>query len=850
MIGILTLKGFHVTSVIGTDVTDLEKELMGAIEDLEEAKVDVRKDKAGLFVSNNEAGKAVTPFNQKKVKVQSAAERSAFRSLDVPDKNEELFEWHKPQSKNYNDKILKKAFEDAEKIVYGGNKGKRSNFRGTHTEVRTDNPETRLTKFGDPDDEKTYRKLVEMDDDTQYLAAGWRLANERAAKDFRKKHPSEAARESRKRLRFRIQSEGGATSSRLKFEDINKLPSFVDFSKECRDGYTVKEACEKKARYRTIDGSCNNIELPVMGRARTPYARILKPDYGDGIETVKQSHSGKDLPNARRITRTLMTTEGHQDGDGIHPRLNQLFQAMGQFIAHNGLKTSNRNAKESGIKNCCKEKEPSRERKMTCLEIDILDPDDPFRLDNRDCLDIRRNIRMSPLDCNPTHGTRQGSVFSHYQDLNAVYGVTKETYEDLKRDDKPGLIIRPRGNTSLTGDHRSNENPYLFTLHKVSARLHNHVASRIQRKNKRKWADSDKLYEEARKVNIAIFQHITYKEYLPHVLGKKFIDDVTPDLKPRSHGYNKFTMEDRRRSTPEITSGFGGASFRFGHSTAIDKFELRDPQTRELIRTSNLNELFGKDQAFLGDMGSGSTFAQVVAGTLQAPMSNVDFKVSSFIHEKLFMRSDKGEKTGMDLAAINIMRGRDQGLPGYLEYLNLCKGRIGKPGREKYDSWRDLEKFFHIKDLRKMETLYEDVRDIDLFVGILGEKKDEHDAILGPVGRCVVADTFYKNMLADYHFYDNAGHPGFDPFTEEQLNSIRGVSLADILCLTLRSSKPKSSLKSVPQRAFEVPSRENSDVACSSVKSFDGSPWAEDARRHRTNRRKISRRGRKRGRQY
>ena len=46
-----------------------------------------------------------------------------------------------------------------------------------------------------------------------------------------------------------------------------------------------------------------------MGKARTPYARILKPDYGDGIETVKLSHSGKDLPNARRITRTLMTTE-------------------------------------------------------------------------------------------------------------------------------------------------------------------------------------------------------------------------------------------------------------------------------------------------------------------------------------------------------------------------------------------------------------------------------------------------------------------------------------------------------------------------------------------------------------
>ena len=81
------------------------------------------------------------------------------------------------------------------------------------------------------------------------------------------------------------------------------------------------------------------------------------------------------------------------------------------------------------------------------------------------------------------------------------------------------------------------------------------------------------MYEEARKVNIAIYQHIIYKEYLPYVLGKKFIDHVTPDLKPRRHGYNKFTMEDRRRSTPEVTSSFGGASFRFGHSTVIDKFE-------------------------------------------------------------------------------------------------------------------------------------------------------------------------------------------------------------------------------------------------------------------------------------
>lgn len=78
-------------------------------------------------------------------------------------------------------------------------------------------------------------------------------------------------------------------------------------------------------------------------------------------------------------------------------------------------------------------------------------------------------------------------------------------------------------------------------------------------------------------------------------------------------------------------------------------------------------------------------------------------------------------------------------------------------------------------------VLYKSVDDVDLFIGVLGEWAIK-GGIVGPVTSCIMADQFARLKDGDRFFYEHGGQS--HSFTPAQLDSIRSMSLARVLCET------------------------------------------------------------------
>ena len=86
----------------------------------------------------------------------------------------------------------------------------------------------------------------------------------------------------------------------------------------------------------------------------------------------------------------------------------------------------------------------------------------------------------------------------------------------------------------FAGDVRANEQLNLIVMHTVWMREHNRIARFLQVQHP-EWTD-EKLFQEARRIVIAEYQHIIYHEWLPLIVGSELMTSF--GLWPLSQGYS------------------------------------------------------------------------------------------------------------------------------------------------------------------------------------------------------------------------------------------------------------------------------------------------------------------------
>lgn len=208
------------------------------------------------------------------------------------------------------------------------------------------------------------------------------------------------------------------------------------------------------------------------------------------------------------------------------------------------------------------------------------------------------------------------------------------------------------------GEIRVNEQLVLTCMHTLMAREHNRLATALAQINKH-W-DDETLFQEARRINIAIVQHVTFNEFLPILLGKEVMEKFGLVLQKDGYwdGYDPTV-------NPGIIDSFAGAAFRFGHSllpTAVERWS----KAHKFIASKRLSDLIRRPY----DLYRAGVLDEYFMGLMNQVAQAMDDSITQEVTNHLFKK--EGARFGMDLVSFNMQRGREFGIPGYMEFRKFC----------------------------------------------------------------------------------------------------------------------------------------------------------------------------------
>ncbi|XP_070490819.1 peroxidase-like [Chironomus tepperi] len=593
----------------------------------------------------------------------------------------------------------------------------------------------------------------------------------------------------------------------------NKI--LANVRKEFCESISLPIKCDKTLKYRQINGRCNNLINPYLGAANTRLSRLLRSRYSDDISAPPKSVKGGDLPSARLISLTAFS-----DNNVPNVKFTQAFMQYAQVIAHDVTNVLGAPSQRG----CCKDNGllvPKPDK--SCLHIPVPRTDNIHS--GMTCLDFTRSLSDNEVQCpNYPKGypSEQINGATSNLDLSHVYGVSQENLKSLRSFKGGQLAVESRYNTTWplqepnasqqcfvqtpretcyrSGDSRLNQNPELTIVHILFIREHNRIAKELQKVNP-KWSD-EILFQEARRINIAQFQYITYYGWLTAVVGGN-------NLKAMGFYYQPSGSEYANDYDPKIDSSvyneFSAGSFRLLHS-------LIDGHLRKLSESRTIEEIVRLSETFLRPKfieGHGS-FDSFLRGMVAQPSQSFDKNYDAEIRSYLFKRR---KVYGSDLNALDIQRGRDHGLGSYNDLRNFC-------GIKRAVKWEDFADYISVADIDNLKKVYADVDDVDLNVGSSLEKPYAPGIAVGVTYICILRIQIRAFRSGDRYWFETK-----DPairFTPNQLAEIRKASFSRIICDNTET------IFSVPQNPFLIPNDVNNTyVKCSDLPKVDLSLFKE-----------------------
>ena len=597
--------------------------------------------------------------------------------------------------------------------------------------------------------------------------------------------------------------------SLLTKNEIARLQSEIE---DCEDPLESPD-CDRTQvdRFRTITGECNNIENPTQGASTTGFRRLVPPIYEDGIsaplgrfqaqslpEEGESSQAAKigpfvaPKPSGRLISKTVVRNRTDSE-DFSH-----ILMQWGQFLDHDVDFGPELEVKCEG----CKFTE-------MCEPIFVTEDDSVFGRGTPrggDCLPFKRSVPVCYSDTKGSFSPReQINELTSYIDASQVYGSNREVGNAVRSfrggrlragtdlpDGREGLpvdtdkLVGCLGTTDcfLCGDFRCNEQTSLLTMHTLWFREHNRIADRLQTINP-DWSD-ERVYQEARKIVGAVMQKITYEDYLPKILGSN-----TERFLGSYQGYNS-TVD------ASIPNAFATAAYRYGHSLIRPNFARLNSDYEPISE----GPLKLRDAFFNPSELARSGVDNLLRGLVTAEARRVDESVNRVLTTQLFERE---VGFGLDLAALNIQRSRDHGLPGYTIWRNFC-GRV-------FDGVTSdvLNQVTFVSFLQ----LYGTLDNVELWIGGLAEERLDETTLLGATFACIFGLTFKNLRDGDRFYYENPG-----VFSEGQLRQIRQASLSRVIC-------DNTGIQTIQTDAFSL---DTNRVQCSSssIPSIDLDEWSEN----------------------